>query len=184
MRVVFFLKKTCKPPIARHIGGFLFYFFCRFFLFSFGKCLRAGGTILNARLMQLKTYKGKHLYQPHFFIINKGNNCGRPSMAACANCFVVILRDEQERHFYFSLCSALWEAGRFEPLMCGTVVSFIRVDDLRALFSQAVQAVQAHRSKFSEAVNLMNQLNEQCAQLQNHLQLLQHTKRALFRDIF
>lgn len=184
MRVVFFLKKPCKPPIARLIGCFLFYFFCRFFSFFFWKMFEAGGTTFNARLMQLKTYKGKHLYQPHFFIINKGNSCGRPSMAPCANCFVVLLRDEQEKHFYFSLCSALWEAGRFGPLMCGTVVSFIRVDDLRALFSQAVQAVQAHRSKFSEAVNLMDQLNEQCAQLQNHLQLLQHTKKALFRDIF
>ena len=43
----------------------------------------------------LKSYNQKEeIRNPHFFILNKGNNSGKPLLAPCPNCFVIIAENQ------------------------------------------------------------------------------------------
>lgn len=63
--------------------------------------------------MKIKTYKGKRIEnQFYFFILNKGNNSGKPLLEPCANCYILIAETKEEKEFYYWLCYALWQTGK------------------------------------------------------------------------
>ncbi len=78
-------------------------------------------------MLQLVTHR-PGIAQPKFsfFILNKGNNSGKPLTQPCANCFMAICETEDENEFYYWLCWGLWQAKAFEQLLCGSVIPFIR----------------------------------------------------------
>lgn len=82
--------------------------------------------------MQIKTYKGKRIESPHFFfILNKGNNSGKPLAQPCANCYVLIAETKKEKDFYYWLCYGLWQSNKFHPFLYGSVIPFLRVHNIK-----------------------------------------------------
>ncbi|HNJ17908.1 MAG TPA: hypothetical protein PKN57_12040, partial [Saprospiraceae bacterium] len=63
----------------------------------------------------LKTYSPKaQINEPHFYILCKGNNSGKPLTEPCPNCFVLTAKSEEDKQFFYSLCFGLWKAKSFE----------------------------------------------------------------------
>jgi len=134
--------------------------------------------------MQIKTYKGKRIEKQHFFFIqSKGNNSGKPLDQPIANCYLVITETKEERDFYYWLCYGLWQAKKFQPVLCGSVVSFIRIHDLKAILSEAEQKVREQPQKFEKALKTLIKVNQCYDDAKKQLSLLNQAKTLLMFEV-
>lgn len=119
---------------------------------------------------QIKTHKVNREYeQPHFFILNKGLNSGRPMNKPCPNCFVVITETDEQRESLYYLCLSLQIGKFFNYYIIGSVIPFIRIDDTRKVLNKALQNYDKDQwplkveqlKKITEyEINLQRQLNK------------------------
>ena len=64
----------------------------------------------------IKSHRPGIVYNmPHFFILNKGNNSGKPLLASCPNCFVIQCKCEEEKEQIYWLSYSLWQSKAFYP---------------------------------------------------------------------
>ncbi len=133
--------------------------------------------------MQIKTYKGKLISQPHFFILNKGNNCGKPLTAACANCFVCLCNTEEEKNFYYWLCYALWQTEQFKPYLVGSVINFIHIRNVKNIVYESAIKVNANLNQFQKALDLLVEVNKREKLIQSQLQIISQAKKVLLKNI-
>jgi hypothetical protein len=81
---------------------------------------------------KLKTHKLNAIYsEPHFFILNKGNHSGKPMNNPCPNCFVCICSSEEEKEMLYWLVMGLCQGRVFEQYLCGSVIPFVRINDVK-----------------------------------------------------
>jgi hypothetical protein len=123
----------------------------------------------------LKTHRLDAAYQkPHFFILNKGDNSGKPLSESCPNCFVCLCQSEQEKENLYWILFALWQGRRFHQVLCGSVIPFIRKKELSNLIHQGqkyaihfpdkvrknIQALQLLQQKEKEYAKLTQSIKE------------------------
>jgi len=58
-------------------------------------------------------------------------NSGKPLELHCANCFSFTCNFICEKEFYYRLLFGLWRTKSFHPFLKGSVIMFIKIDDLR-----------------------------------------------------
>jgi hypothetical protein len=130
---------------------------------------------------KIKTHRiGQRYQQPHFFILNKGNNAGKPLPEYCANCFVFLADDEEERDFYFFIFMGLWELKYFRPHLIGFVVEYIRIGDLTDLVEETVNAVNTGERKFADVQDTLFQIEFAKSNLQHQVKTLMELRHAIF----
>ena len=80
----------------------------------------------------IRTHNGsRRLPAPHtVYILNKGNNAGKPGRTAWTNSFAIHCETAEEADRIFSTCFILFTARAFEPVLCGSVIPFLRKYDL------------------------------------------------------
>jgi hypothetical protein len=133
---------------------------------------------------KIKTHRFGNKYdKSHFFILSKGNNAGKPLQEYCANCFVFIAETEDERWHYFWLFYGLWEGGYFRRFLTGSVIPFIRLDDLLAITQEAADKVSKNIEDYTSYVDYINQLNTHSENLKKQIDLIKQTKKALMYKI-
>ena len=134
--------------------------------------------------MQIKTYKGKQIEKPYFiFILNKGNNSGKPLMQPCANCYILTTDTKEEKDFYYWLCYGLWQSNKFHPYLSGSVIPFIRVHDVRSIINQAEQKIKSKRGKFNKALKTLIKVNEHYDDITVQLKLLKQVKGLILKGL-
>jgi len=80
----------------------------------------------------IKSYTpGMTLPVHHFFALNKGMNSGRPSKQPNANCFIVSASTAEESENLYWLSYALWAGHLFYPVLRGSVIPFISLEDYK-----------------------------------------------------
>jgi len=121
--------------------------------------------------------------KPHFFILSKGNNAGKPLPEYCANCFVFIADDVNEKEFYFFLFYGLWQGGLFRPFITGSVIPFIRIDDLHSVVNEASQKVNTKPSDYEGVVKMMKDLDTYNALLLEKIKIIKQAKKAMMYKI-
>lgn len=130
---------------------------------------------------KIKTHRiGQRYQQPHFFILNKGNNAGKPLHEYCANCFVFLADDEEDRHFHYFIFLGLWELKYFRPHLIGSVVEFIRIGDLTDLVEETVNAVNTGERQFSNVQDTLFQIELAKSKLQHQVKTLMELRQAIF----
>ncbi|MDN3620768.1 hypothetical protein QWY81_14985 [Polaribacter undariae] len=88
----------------------------------------------------IATHKLGRTYDlPHFFILNKGLNSGRPMREPCPNCFVVTIQTVEQRETLYYLCFSLQIGSYFSYYLVGSVILFIRIDDSRKVLDMALR---------------------------------------------
>jgi len=88
----------------------------------------------------IKTHKPERVYNtPHFYILNKGLNSGRPMNEPCPNCFTITTETKEQRNTLFYLCLSLQPGKFFNKYLVGSVIPFIRIDDVREVLDTALQ---------------------------------------------
>jgi hypothetical protein len=130
---------------------------------------------------KIKTHKlGTTYNQPHFFILNKGNNSGKPYPQHWSNCFVFLADDDQDKEFFYLLFLGLWELKFFKKHLIGSVIEYIRLGDLVDVVEETVNSVNAGERTFVDVAPALAQIESHTAQLQKQLSYLLQLRRSLF----
>jgi hypothetical protein len=88
----------------------------------------------------MKSHKiGRTYSLPHFYILNKGLNSGRPMNEPCPNCFVVTTNTKEQREALYYLCMSLQIGRYFCYYIKGSVIPFITIDDARKVLNIALE---------------------------------------------
>jgi len=88
---------------------------------------------------KIKTHKhGRFYTTPHFFILNKGNNAGKPSFEPYRNAFVVFCNNKQDLQKIYWICAILNAGNFFKPYLNGSVIPFIHINDVKKLIKECL----------------------------------------------
>ena len=129
--------------------------------------------------MKITTHNPAHERTPYeFYILNKGYNAGKPLHHPCPNCFTCQASSLEEKELYYWLCFGLWQGQAFRPYLIGSVIPFIRLNDLlQVLNHSGIQAI-AELAAFKVLVDTLNLLESREKAMKNTLSLLGEAKRA------
>ena len=129
----------------------------------------------------LKSYNQKEeIRNPHFFILNKGNNSGKPLSAPCPNCFVIQFQNEIEKEQVYWLMYSLWQSNAFYSFLRGSVIPFVVLRDVKSCLSAALNKVDENPAQFEKTVAALCSLEAMENQFRQNLKLVQDAKRMLF----
>ncbi|HEY1039514.1 MAG TPA: hypothetical protein VGF30_08930 [Bacteroidia bacterium] len=136
------------------------------------------------RKLKIKTHKAKNTYQnPRFFILNKGNNSGKPMETPCPNCFVCLCKDEEEKQCLYWLFYGLWQGMYFNPFLTGSVISFIRLDDLKNVAETSLAKIELQPQQFNKNISMVQLLDEKAKVVQEQIKLIKQAKKALMYQV-
>ncbi|MGQ0826958.1 MAG: DUF6943 family protein [Bacteroidota bacterium] len=133
---------------------------------------------------KIKTHKMTRTYkEEHFFILSKGNNSGKPMDKPCPNCFVCLCKDEIEKRQLYWLFYGLWQGKYFNPFLTGSVIPFIRIDDLQKVAETALSKIELQPNQFSKNISMMQLLNEKSKVIMEQIKLIKKAKKALMYQV-
>ena len=117
---------------------------------------------------------------PHFFILNKGNNSGKPLSVPCPNCFVIQFQCEEEKEQIYWLSYSLWQSKAFYPLLRGSVIPFVVLRDVKSCLLDGLNRVDENPAQFEKAVVALRSLEAMEKQYKQNLVLIANAKCMLF----
>jgi len=131
--------------------------------------------------LNIKSHRSGVIYSmPHFFILNKGNNSGKPLVAPCPNCFVIQFKCEEEKEKIYWLLYSLWQSKAFYPLLRGSVIPFVVLRDVKSCIWDGLNKVDENPALFEKAVAALRSLEDMENKFIKNLKLVQDAKRMLF----
>ncbi len=119
--------------------------------------------------------------QPHFFILNKGLNSGKPLEYPCPNCFVITTKNDEEKEFLYWLCWGLWQSKKFHHLHTGSVIPFVRLFEFKAFIKEQAATAFAEKKQYNKNVKALQQLEQLEKNYKQNLLLIMDAKRAIFQ---
>ncbi len=129
----------------------------------------------------LKSYIQKEeIRKPHFFILNKGNNSGKPLSVPCPNCFVIQFQCEEEKEQIYWLIYCLWQSKAFYPFLRGSVIPFIVLRDIKSCLLDGMEKVAKNPAQFEKAVAALRSMEAMEKQYKQNLLLISQAKQMLF----
>jgi len=139
---------------------------------------------LNAHTMHNFNIKsisrGSEIQKPHFFILNKGMNSGKPLQMPCPNCFVFICETEQEREFYYWLIFGLWRSKSFLPYLRGSVIPFIILRDFYTSIQAGTIEAKTNLEQFQKNIAVLKLLELKEKQFHENLRLIEDVRKSIF----
>tara|TARA_R110001606_G_scaffold221757_2_gene369440 strand:+ start:6872 stop:7354 length:483 start_codon:yes stop_codon:yes gene_type:complete len=134
---------------------------------------------------ELKTHQiGKTYSNPHFFILNKGLNSGKPLSNPCPNCFVVKTSTEKEKNTLFHLSMMLQIGGFYAYHLKGSVIPFISIDDCRNTLKNSLKQNKNSGFELQKQINLVSVISKKEKELQNVIDKMAVLKVAYIRNYF
>jgi len=132
-------------------------------------------------IFNIKSHRSGVVYSmPHFFILNKGNNSGKPLVAPCPNCFVIQFQCESEKEQIYWLLYSLWQSKAFYPLLRGSVIPFVVLRDVKSCLLVGLNKVAENPAQFEKAVEALRSLEGLEKKYKQNLLLIANAKRMLF----
>ncbi|MBL4905772.1 MAG: hypothetical protein JKZ00_07155 [Flavobacteriaceae bacterium] len=129
---------------------------------------------------EIKTHRiGRTYNTPHFFILSKGLNSGKPLNQPCPNCFVLIAQSEDQREQLFYVCLSLKVGNYFSYYLKGSVIPFICISDAKKVINTALQNNQEQQWKIKVAK--LKKIIAFEANLNQQLKTISQLKIALLR---
>jgi len=129
----------------------------------------------------IKSYRSGVVYNmPHFFILNKGNNSGKPLTVPCPNCFVIQCKSESEKEQIYWLSYSLWQSKAFYPFLRGSVIPFVVLRDVKSILLDGLNKADENPEQFEKAVTALRGLEAMENKFKQNLKLVQDAKRMLF----
>lgn len=129
-------------------------------------------------MFDLKTYNGQFPERNRIYILNKGNNSGKPSFMPFANSFVLITESEEEAQLYYFICYALWKARKFRKYLVGSVIPFIRKKELLQVINAGASAAIC-KNDFTKTVKKLTDLEKLVMLKQRQLKTMEELRTAI-----
>lgn len=129
----------------------------------------------------IKTFhKSNQAAKPHFYILNKGMNSGKPLRNACPNCFILTCHTEEQREFYYWITFGLWRSNAFHPYLRGSVVPFIIKKEVELCIQQGETQARKDIQAFEKAIQTLKFLELKEKQFHQNLKLIEDARKAIF----
>lgn len=126
---------------------------------------------------------GKNYNHPHFFILSKGNNSGKPLEAPCPNCFVCICTSVDEKQKLYWVFYGLWQGMFFHPFITGSVIPFIRLSDLINVAVLALSKIEALPDKYAKNLIILQSLDKHANLIHQQIAIIKQAKKALMYEV-
>ena len=134
---------------------------------------------------EMKTHRaGKTYSKPHFFILNKGLNSGKPLTNPCPNCFVVTTTTEEAKNTLFHLSMMLQIGGFYAYYLKGSVIPFISVDDCRNTLKKGLKSSGNITNQMQKHIKAVEVISKKEKELQNVIDKMSVLKVAYIRNCF
>ncbi|WP_026713549.1 DUF6943 family protein [Flavobacterium daejeonense] len=133
----------------------------------------------------IKTHKKGTIYsKPHLFLLNKGINSGKPQKEPFTNSFVIIFENDSDFDTINLTAYALWKTKFWHQFLSGSVIPFLRLNDIRKEFSTKVnQEIKDHKEQVKN-VQTLKFLEQSEKRFNENLNLINDMRRViLFRYI-
>jgi DNA modification methylase len=144
--------------------------------------------ILIAEAMQTFIVKSstakEEIRKPHFYVLNKGMNSGKPLLLPCPNCFKIETENEDFKETLYWVSFSLWRAKTFHPFLIGSVIPFIRIGVYKEVLYENLKIVTANPAEFAETVKKLRFIEMKEKQFKENLLLIQELKRAYVYKYF
>jgi len=128
----------------------------------------------------VKTHKKGTIYpKPHLFLLNKGMNSGKPQKEPFTNSFVVIFENDSDFDTINLTAYALWKTKFWHQFLSGSVIPFLRLNDVRKEFSTKVnQEIKDHKEHVKN-VETLKFLEQKEKQFHENINLINDMRRVI-----
>ncbi len=134
---------------------------------------------------ELKTHQiGRTYSQPHFFILNKGQNSGKPLINPCPNCFVVTGPTEEEKNTLYHLSMMLQIGGFYAYHLKGSVIPFISIDDCRNTLKDGYTSLLNESKELQKHISIVSAISRKEAELQKVISKMADLKVSYIQSLF
>lgn len=135
-------------------------------------------------IFQIKVYRnGFHTAKPHFFILSRRNNTGKPLEAPCPNCYILITETEEAKDFYFWLSYSLWQGQVYKPYLIGSVIPFARIGEVKKLLAAGATKAMFKQEKYVRSLALLQQFEAQRKVLEKQMKLIHQAKKVIMYQL-
>lgn len=136
------------------------------------------------KTIKITTFSPGKNYSGHFFyILNKGNNSGKPLKAPCPNCFVCECETEEEKENLYWLIFGLWQGKVFYTSLLGSVIPYIRKNDVKDIVQNGIDKLNLNPEKVKKNISAVAKIEEQRINILKQLDLMKQLKMALMFDV-
>jgi hypothetical protein len=134
---------------------------------------------------EIKTHRSGRIYNtPHFFILNKGLNSGKPMQKPCPNCFVITTSTEEAKQTLFYLCLSLKIGQYFAYYLKGSVIPFITINDCLKVLKTAYFQNSMNDKLLKKHILTINYIIQKEELLKQNLESIKQLKVAFIRNYF
>ena len=123
---------------------------------------------------QIITHRpGTEYSAPHFFILSKGNNSGRPMKDSCPNCFVCQTYSDEEATYLYWIAFFIFKNKSIFRLLRGSVIPFVSIHEYRKEFSVFIDKALSKKNAFKKNVEVLEKLQERKMNMKRNLSKLE-----------
>ncbi|ARV14834.1 DUF6943 family protein [Polaribacter sp. SA4-12] len=127
---------------------------------------------------EIKTHQpGRSYPKPHFFILNKGLNSGKPFGAPVRNSFVISTETNEQKEALFHLSYMLLESKCYRIYLKGSVIPFIYIADVKNLLVK--NSKYFGQNNFESKLKALKKVEELEIVFKNKYEAIQELKRVL-----
>lgn len=130
--------------------------------------------------MIIKEHKKDRMYaNPHFFILNKGINSGKPQKNGFTNSFVIIFENEQDCENHFNIADSLFRLKFWRQFLVGNAILFLRLPYFKIEFAKEAKKMMLEFEQHIEKVAEMKLSKIREANYIKNQALIYETKKNL-----
>ena len=128
----------------------------------------------------IKCHKvGTEYSNPHFFILNKGNNAGKPLEQPCPNCFIVEVLNPEYLKSMYNQAEFMYQSRYWEQFLIGSVIPFLRLPDFKKEFFPKSKALMAEHEEHVKHVEALKILEQKENQFHQNINLINDMRRVI-----
>ncbi len=122
---------------------------------------------------------GMNYAKPHFFILNKGLNSGRPHHEAFTNSFVLIFQTEEQKEDVFWIAMSLWKSKFWHQYLRGSVIPFLSLYEFKKEFNPKATRLMREHELHKKNIQVLKLLQEQENHHHKNIHLIKEIKNAI-----
>lgn len=128
----------------------------------------------------VKTHKKDTIYnKPHFFVLNKGMNSGKPQNESFTNSFAIIFDSETVCENIFWIAYSLWKSKFWHQHLVGSVIPFLRQNDFKKEFFLKSKMMMEEHEAHIKHVAALKLLEQKEKQFHENINLINDMRRVI-----
>ena len=140
-------------------------------------------NLLNSCIMDtifIKSHRaGMNYAKPHFFVLNKGLNSGKPHHEAYTNSFVLIFQTEEQKEDVYWIAMSLWKSKFWHQYLRGSVIPFLSLYEFKKEFNPRATRLMREHELHKKNIQALKLLQEQENHHHKNIHLINELKNAI-----